>query len=75
VRSGRKDLSNVPPPGRAADEGLDEWIAKALREDRYSHLSTRKIAIALNAGSIRVQNHLTKSLGIKCCHMQWVPQA
>jgi hypothetical protein len=33
VKSWRKDLSNVPPAGRAPNEGLDEYIAKALKED------------------------------------------
>jgi hypothetical protein len=33
VKSGRKDLSNIPPPGRAADEGSDDCIGKALKED------------------------------------------
>jgi hypothetical protein len=33
VKSGRKDLSNVSPPRRAQDDGLDDFIAKALKED------------------------------------------
>jgi hypothetical protein len=33
VKSGRKDLSNIPPPGKAPDEGLDNCIGKALKED------------------------------------------
>jgi hypothetical protein len=71
VKSGRKDLSNVTLPGRAPCEGLDDCIAKALKED--PHLLTRKIAKALNISSTMVQNHLTKSLGMKCYHMRWVP--
>jgi hypothetical protein len=71
VKSGRKDLSNIQPLGMAPDEGLNDCLGKALKED--PHLSTRKIAKALNIGSTAVQNHLTKSLGMKCYHMRWVP--
>jgi hypothetical protein len=41
VKSGKNDSSNVPPPARAPDDGLDDCIAKALKEDL--HLSPRKI--------------------------------
>jgi hypothetical protein len=30
--SGRKDLSNILPPGRAVEEGLDDCIEKTLKE-------------------------------------------
>jgi predicted HTH transcriptional regulator len=63
VKSGRKNLLNVPLPGRAPDEGLDDCIAKAIREN--PHLSTRRIVKALNISSTTVRNHLTKSLGTK----------
>jgi hypothetical protein len=33
VKSGRRDLSNVSPPRGAPDDGLDDFIAKALKED------------------------------------------
>jgi hypothetical protein len=49
VNSGRKDLSIILPPGRARDEGLDDCIAKALKEDPY--FSSRKIGEALNISS------------------------
>jgi predicted HTH transcriptional regulator len=68
VKSGRKDLSNISTPGRAQDEGLDDCIVRALKED--SHLSKRKIAEALTVSSATVRNHLTKSLGMKCYHKQ-----
>jgi hypothetical protein len=71
VKLGRKDLSNVPPAGRAPDEGLDDYIAKALKEDR--HLSTRGMAKTLNTSSTTVRNYMTTSLGMKCYHMRWVP--
>jgi hypothetical protein len=58
--------------GRTLGEGLDDCIAKAHKED--PHLSTRKIAKALNMSSAMAQNHLTKSLGMKCYHMQLVPR-
>jgi predicted HTH transcriptional regulator len=63
VKSGRKDLSDVPPLGMAPDEGLDDCIAKALKEN--PHFSTRKITKALNTGSRTVRNDLTTSLGMK----------
>jgi histone-lysine N-methyltransferase SETMAR len=61
----------MPPPGRAPDERLDDCIGKALKED--PHLSTRKIAKVLSISSTTGQSHLTKSFGMKCYHMQWVP--
>jgi DNA-binding transcriptional regulator YiaG len=63
MKFGRKNLSNVPLPERAPDEGLDDCIARAIREN--PHLSTRRIAKALNISSATVRNHLTKSLGTK----------
>jgi hypothetical protein len=69
VKSGRNDLSNIPPPGMAPDEGPVNCIGKALKED--PNLSTRKIAKALNITSTTVRYHLTKPLGMKCYHMQW----
>jgi transposase len=68
VNSRRKDLSNIPSPGRASDEGLDDCIAKALAED--PHLSARKIAKALHISTFTVRHHLTNSLGMKCYHMR-----
>jgi hypothetical protein len=52
-KSGRKDLSHIPPPGKAPNEDLDDCIAKALNED--PHLSTKQILKALNIGSTTVQ--------------------
>jgi hypothetical protein len=49
---GRQDLSSVPRPGRAPDEGVNDCIAKALKED--PHLSKRKVAKALNISSTMV---------------------
>jgi hypothetical protein len=71
VKSGRKHLSDLPPPGRALDEGLDDCLAKALKED--PHLSTRKIAKTLNVSSTTMPNHLAKPLGMKCYYMRCVP--
>jgi hypothetical protein len=71
VKSGRKNLSNISPPGRALDEGLDDCIEKALKED--PHLSTRKIAKALNSSSTTVRNHLTKPLRMRFYHLRWIP--
>jgi hypothetical protein len=71
VKPGRKDLSNALPPERALDEALDDYIAKALKDD--PHFSTRKNAKALSIRSTTGRNHLTLSFGMKRCHMQWVP--
>jgi hypothetical protein len=70
VKSGRMDLSNVRPLRKAPDEGLDDCIGKALKED--PHLSTRKIAKALSITSTTVRNDLTKSLGMKSDYMRWI---
>jgi hypothetical protein len=67
VKSGRKDLSDVPPPGRAPDDGFYDPIENAFKED--PHLSTRKIAKAMNASSMTPRGNLIKSLGMKCDHM------
>jgi hypothetical protein len=69
AKSRRKDLSNVLPPERAPDEGIDDCIAKALKED--SLFSMRRITSALDISSKTVRNDLTKSLGMKCYHMRW----
>jgi hypothetical protein len=60
VKSGKRDLSNILPPGRVSDEGLDDCTGKALKQDPY--LLTRRLAMALNIHSAVVRNHLTKSL-------------
>jgi hypothetical protein len=70
VKSGTKDLSGVPPPGRALDEGSDDCIAKALKEDL--HLLTRKVAKTLNVSSTTMRNHLAKSLEMKYHYMRCV---
>jgi hypothetical protein len=61
VKSGRRDLSKVLPPGRAPGEGLDDCIAKALKEN--PHFSTKKTVKALNLTSTTVRNHSIKSFG------------
>jgi hypothetical protein len=65
VKYMRKDHSKVPPPGRAPDDGLDDCIVKVLKKDPHPHLSTRKIAKALNINSATVRNHLTESFAMK----------
>jgi hypothetical protein len=46
VKPERKELSNIPPLGRALDEGLCDCIGKAPKED--PDLSTRKIVKVLS---------------------------
>jgi hypothetical protein len=67
VKSGRKDLSHVPPQGRAPDEELDDCIVQTFTED--PHLSTKRIAMALNSSPTTVRNQLAKSLGMEWHHM------
>jgi hypothetical protein len=61
VKSGRKDLSKVPPRGSVPDKGLDDCIAQALREDL--HHSTRRIANAFSISSTTLRNDLTNLWG------------
>jgi hypothetical protein len=71
VKFGSMDLSNIPPPAKAQDDGLDDCIGKAFKKD--PHLSTRRTAKALNISSRTVRNHLAKSLGMKWYDLRWVP--
>jgi hypothetical protein len=66
-----KGFSNILPLGKAPDEGLDDHIGKVPKED--PRLSTKTIAKTLNISFTTVRNDLTKSLGIKCYHVRWVP--
>jgi hypothetical protein len=66
VKLGREDLSNIPPPGRAPDEGLNDCIGKVLKKD--PHLLAKTIAKALNISSTTLRKLLTQSLGMKCYH-------
>jgi hypothetical protein len=52
VKSARKNLSNIPRPGRAADERPNDCIERALKKDPC--ISTKKIATALNVSSTTV---------------------
>jgi hypothetical protein len=61
------DLSNILPPERAPDEGLDDCIGKAHTEN--SLFSMKMIGKALNISSTTMQNHLTTSSGMKYYHM------
>jgi DNA-binding transcriptional ArsR family regulator len=63
VKTRRKDLSNILPPGWVPNERLDNCNGKPLKED--PRLSTRKIAKALSITSTTVGNHLTQSWGMK----------
>jgi hypothetical protein len=68
VKSWRKNLLNIPPPGRVRDEALDGCIGKALKEN--PHLSTKNIATALNISAMTARNHLTKSLSMRSHHIR-----
>jgi hypothetical protein len=43
MKSDRKNLSDMRPPRRTPDEGLDDCIGRTLKED--PHLSTGKITL------------------------------
>jgi hypothetical protein len=70
TKSGSMDLSNIPPREWGQMRDWKKGLQKAPKED--PHLSTSKIAKALNISSTKLQNHLTKSLGMKCYHMRWL---
>jgi hypothetical protein len=73
IKGGRIDLETISSPGRTADEGLADVIRKRIDED--PHLSTRKIAKSLSRGiaTSTVCHYLRHVIGIKCCHLRWIP--
>jgi hypothetical protein len=68
VKLGRKDFSNIPPPGREFDEALPTCIAETHTTD--PHLLTRGIAKALNIAATTVRYYSTLSLGMKYYYMR-----
>jgi histone-lysine N-methyltransferase SETMAR len=67
----RKDLNNIPSPGRPQIEDLDVQIEQIIEND--PHASARHIAEVLNVSPSTVCDRLTNDLGMKCCHLRWVP--
>jgi hypothetical protein len=70
VKLGRKDLFNIPPPGRDPDQTLPTWIAEI--HTIGPHLSAIWIAKTLNINATKVRHYLTLSLGMKCYHIRLV---
>lgn len=66
MKSGRKDFSNIAPPGRVPGGGLDDCIAKGFKEDPL--ISTKKIAKDLKSSSTTVRNHLASSFAGSATH-------
>jgi histone-lysine N-methyltransferase SETMAR len=71
AKLGRRDLSNIPSPGRTPDEGLRAAVAR--RHEKDPHLSARQIAKSLGVGHATVCRCLSDGLGLKCLHLRWVP--
>jgi hypothetical protein len=71
VKSGRKDLSDILPSGRVTDDRLNDCNGTVLKANLQ--LLTGNITQALDISSMKIPNHLTKSLGMKCHHARWVP--
>jgi histone-lysine N-methyltransferase SETMAR len=71
VKCGRTDLTNALPPGRPRIEDLAPQILRLLDDD--PHASARQIAGALGVSPATVGNRLRCDLGMRCCHLRWVP--
>jgi hypothetical protein len=71
VRLGKSGLSSIPSLGMAPDEGRGGCAGKALKEDL--RLSMKKATKILTISFTMVRNYLTRSLGMKCYYMRWVP--
>jgi hypothetical protein len=76
IKGGRNDLETISSPGWTPDEGQADLIRKTIDED--PHLSARKIAQSLSLGSAIatsiVCDYLRHVIGMKCCHLRWIPQ-
>jgi hypothetical protein len=71
IKGGRTDLETISNPGRTPDEGLADVIRSRIEED--PNLSTRKIVNSLGIVNSTVCNYLRNVIGMKCCHLRWIP--
>jgi hypothetical protein len=74
-KGGRTDLETISSPGRSRtpDEGLADVIGKRI--DKDAHLSACNIAESLSLGIARstLCHYLRHVIGMKCCHLRWIP--
>jgi IS30 family transposase len=71
LKCGRTDLHNKPPSGKKRIEELAGKVADEIEKD--PHASARQIARVLGVSPGSVRNRLTNNLGMRCCHLRWVP--
>jgi hypothetical protein len=71
IKQGRMDLETISSPGQTPGEGLSEVMRHKIEAD--PHLSARKIAHSLGIAPSTVCHHLRYVLGMKCCHLGWIP--
>jgi hypothetical protein len=68
VKSGRKDSSSTPGPGRQRDDGIPDAITDRLAQN--AHLSAKNMARALGVLRSTREDRLVNDLGMKCYHMR-----
>jgi hypothetical protein len=68
ISRGRKDLSDIPRPGNAADESVATVIARPHEQD--PHLSARKLAQSIRISHMTVGRYLSEFLGLKCLRLR-----
>jgi hypothetical protein len=71
IMRGRTDLETIASPGRTPDEGLSEVIRHRI--EAGPHLSAREIAHSFGIATLTGCHHLRSVLGMKCCHLRWIP--
>jgi hypothetical protein len=71
ARRGRKDLSEIPGPGRTPDEGIATLIAR--RHEQEPHLSARKLVQSLRISPTTVCHYLSDVLGLKWLRLRPIP--
>jgi hypothetical protein len=65
------DLETFSSPGKTPGEGLSDVNRHRIEAD--PHLATRKIAHSLGIATSSVCHHLRYVLGMKSCHLRWIP--
>jgi hypothetical protein len=71
LKCGRKELNNIPSPGRTPDKGILLAVQRMLREDLF--LSANAIARTIHFAAKTVRHCLHDDFGMKYRHLKWVP--
>jgi hypothetical protein len=71
MKLGRIDLGNNVSWAMAPDESLASAIANEIESD--PRLSARKLAYSMRIAASTVSYYLANVLGMKYCHLQWLP--